>query len=76
MMEPTPQPAACHTYIARINRVTDHISANLAGTLDLQALADVACFSPWHFHRVFQAVTGETLADCVRACGWRPRPSA
>jgi AraC family transcriptional regulator len=53
-------------YIARINRVIDHISANLAGTLDLQALADVAYFSPWHFHRVFQAVTGETLADCVR----------
>ena len=60
-----PSPHA-HAYIARINRVIDHISANLAGTLDLQALADVAHFSPWHFHRVFQAVTGETLADCVR----------
>ncbi|WP_411878389.1 helix-turn-helix domain-containing protein [Polaromonas sp. YR568] len=58
--------AARRAYIARINRVVDHISANLAGTLDLQALADVAHFSPWHFHRVFQAVTGETLADCVR----------
>ncbi len=66
MTEPELQPAARRTYIARINRVVDHISANLAGTLDLQALADVAYFSPWHFHRVFQAVTGETLADCVR----------
>jgi len=61
-----PQNNHHHAYVARINRVTDHISANLAGTLDLQALADVAYFSPWHFHRVFQAVTGETLADCVR----------
>lgn len=60
------QPSAHRAYIARINRVVDHISANLAGTLDLQALADVAHFSPWHFHRVFQAVTGESLADCVR----------
>ncbi|MBW8722874.1 MAG: helix-turn-helix transcriptional regulator, partial [Polaromonas sp.] len=55
---------ARRTYVARINRVVDHISANLASTLDLQALADVAYFSPWHFHRVFQAMTGETLADC------------
>ena len=31
--------AARGAYIARINRVVDHISANLAGTLDLQALA-------------------------------------
>jgi len=58
--------AARSTYIGRINRVVDYISANLGGTLDLQALAEVAYFSPWHFHRVFQAVTGETLADCVR----------
>src|SRR5438105_9024753 len=53
-------------YIARINRVIDHIDAHLAEPLDLQALAAVAHFSPWHFHRVFQAVTGETLADRVR----------
>lgn len=32
----------------------------------MQTLAGVAHFSPWHFHRVFQAMTGETLADCVR----------
>ena len=55
-----------HAYIARINRVLDHIRAHLGDTLDLQTLADVAHFSPWHFHRVFQAMTGETLADCVR----------
>lgn len=55
-----------HSYIARINRVLDHISAHLDATLDLQTLAGVAHFSPWHFHRLFQAMTGETLADCVR----------
>jgi len=53
-------------YIARINRVIDHIDAHLAEPLDLPTLAAVAHFSPWHFHRVFQAVTGETLADRVR----------
>ena len=57
---------ARHAYVARINRVLDHIGAHLAQPLDLQTLAEVAHFSPWHFHRVFQAMTGETLADCVR----------
>ncbi|MGO4395601.1 GyrI-like domain-containing protein [Variovorax sp. M-6] len=55
-----------HTYVARIHRVTDHIDSHLAGPLDLATLASVAHFSAWHFHRVFQAMTGETLADRVR----------
>ena len=55
-----------HAYVARINRVIDHIDGHLADPLDLATLAGVAHFSAWHFHRVFQAMTGETLADCVR----------
>ena len=55
-----------NSYVARINRVIDHIDAHLDAPLDLQVLADVAHFSPWHFHRVFQAFTGETLAERVR----------
>jgi AraC family transcriptional regulator len=46
--------------------VMDHIDAHLAEPLDLHALAAVAHFSPWHFHRMFQAFSGETLADHVR----------
>jgi AraC family transcriptional regulator len=34
--------------------------------LDLEELAQVACFSSFHFHRVFAAMTGETIADHVR----------
>jgi len=41
--------------------VVDHIHAHLAEELLLVALARVAAFSPFHFHRVFRAVTGETL---------------
>ena len=52
-------------YVARINRVFDYIDAHLAEPLDLTKLARVAYVSPWHFHRVFQALTGETLADRV-----------
>jgi AraC family transcriptional regulator len=54
------------SYTARINRVMDHIDAHLDETLDLQALAGVAQLSPFHFHRLFQSLTGETLADRVR----------
>jgi AraC family transcriptional regulator len=53
-------------YPARINRVIDFIDAHLAETLDLSVLAAVAHFSPWHFHRVFQSITGETVAERVR----------
>jgi AraC family transcriptional regulator len=53
-------------YVARINRVIDHIDGHLGEALDLGRLAAVACLSPWHFHRIFQALTGETLAERVR----------
>jgi AraC family transcriptional regulator len=54
------------SYVARINGVIDHIDAHLDAPLDLQSLAAIAHFSPWHFHRLFQAFTGETLAERVR----------
>jgi AraC family transcriptional regulator len=54
------------TYIARINRVIDHIDAHLADPLDLETLAAVAHFSAFHFHRIFRTMTGETLGDWVR----------
>lgn len=48
-------------YVARINRVMDHVEANLDGDLSLKTLAGVAGFSPFHFHRLFSGITGETL---------------
>lgn len=53
-------------YQRRLHRVLAHIDAHLAGPLDLPALAAVAHFSPFHFHRLFAALTGETLGDYVR----------
>lgn len=48
-------------YIARINRVMDYIERNLDRQLKLDELARVANFSAFHFHRIFGALTGETL---------------
>ncbi len=53
-------------YVARINRVIDHIEAHLHEDLHLQRLAKVACFSPYHFHRIFRAMLGETLQRFIQ----------
>jgi len=53
-------------YVGRVNRVMDYIRDNPAGDLRLAALAQVASFSPYHFHRVFKAVANETLNEYVR----------
>lgn len=53
-------------YAKRINRVLEHVVLNLDGDLSLSALAEVACFSPWHFHRIFTALMDETPDDYVR----------
>jgi len=47
--------------MARINRVLDYIDSNLDQNLSLETLAGIAHFSPYHFHRIFKAMTGETL---------------
>ncbi len=48
-------------YRARINRVIDHIDRNIGRSLRLEDLARTAHFSPFHFHRIFSALVGETL---------------
>lgn len=50
----------------RLLRVLDHIHDNPTGDLSLDALADVAAMSRFHFHRLFRAMTGETTAQTVR----------
>jgi AraC family transcriptional regulator len=53
-------------YEKRLQRVVDHIHDNPTGDLSLDALADVAALSRFHFHRVYTAVVGETAANTVR----------
>jgi AraC family transcriptional regulator len=53
-------------YSRRIERVVTHIGTHLDASLDLERLAGVACFSPYHFHRIYRAMTGETAADTLR----------
>jgi AraC family transcriptional regulator len=55
--------ASRRQYEARMHRVQAHIDRHLYRLLDLEALAAVAHFSPYHFHRLFLAWTGQTLGD-------------
>jgi AraC family transcriptional regulator len=43
-----------------------YLAGNLDREVDLDRLAEVACFSPFHFHRVYHALQGETVAETVR----------
>ena len=53
-------------YEDRLNRVTAYIYEHLDENLDLQMLADVAAMSPFHWHRVYHAIRGETIVDAVK----------
>ena len=53
-------------YESRINRALDYIGQNLDGDLSLEAVSRAAAFSPYHFHRIFSALTGETIREYVK----------
>ena len=48
-------------YRQRINKVIDYVSQNLDKPISLEKLASISYFSPYHFHRIFVAVTGESV---------------
>jgi AraC family transcriptional regulator len=54
------------TYGERILRVLLHIQNHLDESLVLEDLARIACFSPYHFHRIFRGMVGESVMEHVR----------
>lgn len=58
-----------HDYADRMNKVLGYIDAHLDAPLNLEALAEVAHFSPFHFHRLFVAWFGETVGDWLPESG-------
>jgi AraC family transcriptional regulator len=59
--EPGAKTHANSEYAQRINRVIDYLRGNLDRQVKLKELARIACLSEFHFHRIFGAVSGETL---------------
>jgi AraC family transcriptional regulator len=60
------RPETLHDYHERLNRVLVFIDQNRSGELSLDRLANVACLSPCHFHRIFRAMVGEPLGQYVQ----------
>ena len=53
------------TYISGLNKALQFMDENLDTNLSLETISKVACFSPFHFHRIFKAITNETLNSYI-----------
>jgi AraC family transcriptional regulator len=53
-------------YQARLDRVVDHIYAHLDEDIRPERLAEIACLSPYHWHRIYVAMRGETIGATIR----------
>lgn len=55
-----------NSYHNRIYRVIEYIHDNLDRKLTLNELSEVSCFAPYHFHRIYQSIVGETIMKSIR----------
>jgi AraC family transcriptional regulator len=58
--------ATIQDYGIRLERVFRWLADHPDQPVDLARLADVACFSRYHFHRIYRFVRGETVTETVR----------
>jgi AraC family transcriptional regulator len=59
----TPQEISKGEYISRINHVMEYIEHHYNEPINLEVMAELAHFSPFHFHRIFTVLIGETPAN-------------
>ena len=50
---------------ARFAKVLQYLHRHYRDEIDLARLADIACLSPCHWHRIYRAVMGETIAETL-----------
>src|SRR5262245_48712266 len=53
-------------YVRMVQGVVEHVAQHLDEALALDELAGRACLSPFHFHRVFRGMVGETPVELAR----------
>lgn len=53
-------------YESSINKVLNYIHENLSTPMELNHLAQIGCCSPFHFHRLFKAYTGESIGSYIK----------
>lgn len=52
-------------YQQNLNLVIDYIHNNLDQKIDIKTLAEISCFSPFHFHRITRALLGEPIGAYI-----------
>ncbi|MEW4924127.1 AraC family transcriptional regulator [Algibacter sp. 2305UL17-15] len=52
-------------YNERLNVIIEYINNHLDGKIDIKTLAELSCFSPFHFHRISRALLGEPIGKYI-----------
>ena len=60
------KPKTQDTYLHRIDQVVGYLNKQVESSHTLKELAEIAGISPFHFHRVYRAITGETPSGTIR----------
>ncbi|SDR31399.1 AraC family transcriptional regulator [Paraburkholderia fungorum] len=60
------KPSTEHDYRRRIARVVEAILLEPGAPHTLESLAALAHLSPYHFHRIYRALTGESVVETVQ----------
>ena len=60
------RPQTQTSYAARLDRVADYIYEHLDEDVRPEHLAEVACLSPYHWHRIYMGMRGETISATMR----------
>ena len=53
-------------WLIKMKDALDYMENKMADTLSIEEIAKVSCSSPFHFQRMFNMLTGFTLADYIR----------
>ncbi len=59
------RPATIEEYQRKMNILVEYVNNHLSETIDLDMLAEMSGFSPWHFHRIAKAFLGENIGAFI-----------
>ncbi|HEU4997181.1 MAG TPA: AraC family transcriptional regulator [Gemmatimonadaceae bacterium] len=60
------KPQTLSYYQQTVQHAIERIARGLDDALDLESIATGVCLSPFHFHRIFRGMTGETPLELTR----------
>jgi len=66
MHKPTVKQTTAADYRRRMNRVVDYLHQHLDENIRVEDLAEVAHLSSYHWHRIYTAMQGETVASTLK----------